>query len=114
MSEETNNILNEIKSVSQKLNKNNKYIETLGLNKEEIKMLNNYIEQLQQENEYNKYILTEFEKWLEDIYDYIGSTDVKKIIREYYFIFNVAEINVMLNTIEFVARKLQELKEGKK
>ncbi len=59
-------------------------------------------------------VLTEFEKWLEDMYNYIGSTDVSKIIREYYFIFNIAEINVMLNTIEFVAHKLQELKEGKK
>ena len=58
-------------------------------------------------------VLDEFEKWLQDMYNYIGSTDVSKIIREYYFIFNIAEINVMLNTIEFVAHKLQELKERK-
>ena len=75
-----------------------------------IRFLQDEIERLEKENN----ILTEFEKWLQDMYNYIGSTDVSKIIREYYFIFNIAEINVMLNTIEFVAHKLQELKEGNK
>ena len=35
--------------------------QTNGVNED----LKNYVKQLQQENEHNKYVLTEFEKWLE-------------------------------------------------
>ncbi len=57
------------------------------------KLLVNYIEQLQQENEHNKYILIEFEKWLEE------KLNIKPANKIY---------------VSECLYKLQELKEGKK
>ncbi len=67
-------------------------------NIEAIKVLLKFIEQLQQENEHYKYILTEFEKWLEE------RINLYKINNQGY--------SYRLN--KEVYDKLQELKEGKK
>ena len=65
MSEELKFLLHTMETFNSDLKVENTEVTTLYFKKNETKLLLNYIEQLQQENEYNKYILAEFEKWLE-------------------------------------------------
>ena len=65
------------------------------------------IKELKQEHN----VLTEFEKWLEDTYNHVGSTDILEVIRKYDFVFGLEGADIMLKTINFVKCKLQELKE---
>ena len=100
MSEELKFLLHTMETFNSDLKVENTEVTTLYFKKNETKLLLNYIEQLQQENEYNKYILAEFEKWLEKKKKKLDtSNDFDRYAR--------------LIIIECLD-KLQELKEGKK
>ncbi len=87
MNKEVKNILNKIKNVSEELDKNNKYIETLGLNKEEIdnllfllfndnitdcgkRKLKNYIVDLQHQLEEKDTVIDEAIEFLKEFHNF--------------------------------------------